>query len=51
MFQGKFRWDLRENFSTERVVKPWNVLPREVVESLSLEIDKRHVHVLLTDKN
>jgi len=43
----KFHLNMRKNFFPLRVTEPWNRLPREVVESPSLEIFKTHLDKVL----
>jgi len=43
----KFRLNMRKKFFPLRVTEPWNRLPREAVESPSLEIFKTHLDEVL----
>ena len=45
----KFHANMQENFYMVRVMEQWNRLPREVVESPSVEIFKTHLDAYLCD--
>jgi len=47
--EGRLRLDTRKTFFTERVVKHWHRLPREVVDAPSLETFKGKVDGALSN--
>jgi len=47
--EGRFRLDIRKKFFTMRVVKHWNRLLREAVNSLSLAVSKARLDGALSN--
>jgi len=50
LHQGQFRLAIRKHFFTESMVKHWKRLSREVVDTPSLSVFKRHLDNVLNNR-
>ena len=49
MEEGRFELAIRKKFFTVRMVRHWNMLPREVVDASSLEASKARLSGALSN--
>ena len=47
--EGRFRFNIRSKFFTQRVMRHWNRLSREALDSPSLELFKARLDVALSN--